>query len=72
MFLGKDYEGFFQKLVEFGPNDSSIIIDLKIIDDNLAEGVETFLGELVVNGPTQNFSVTMKIEILDDEGLSFV
>ena len=69
--LGNDYEGYFQKSVPFAPNSSSTI-EVKIIDDKLAEGVEIFFGELAVSGPTQNFSVMIKIEILDDEGLHFL
>ena len=44
-----------------------MFVEILIIDDNLTEGVETFSGELVVNGANQNFSTVIEIEILDDE-----
>ncbi len=43
-------------------------VAITIIDDDLAEGVETFYGQLNVRSSTQNFSVRITIEILDDEG----
>ena len=66
MCVGKDYEKLtrhYLQIVDF------TTIAVVIIDDNLAEGVETFHGELSVRRPTQNFSVLITIEILDDEGL---
>lgn len=69
MCVGKDYEKLtrhYLQIVDF------TTIAIVIIDDNLAEGVETFHGELSVRGPTQNFSVLITIEILDDEGLLFL
>lgn len=71
MLLGSDYEGCFQKSVRLSPNSSSTI-EVKILNDKLAEGIEIFFGELAVSGPTQNFSVMIEIEILDDEGLCFL
>lgn len=43
-------------------------VAIVIIDDDLAEGVETFYGQLNIRSSTQNFSVLITIEILDDEG----
>ena len=62
-----DYEGVFQKSVQFEEGQHSMIVDISIINDNLAEGVETFSGKLVVTDPNQNFSTAIKIEIIDDE-----
>lgn len=45
-----DYEGEFQKSVQFEGGQGSAVVDIMIIDDNLAEGAETFSGELVVTG----------------------
>ena len=69
-YIGDDYEGVFQKSVKFVDGNDPTTIEIIIIDDDLAEGVETFYGELVVHSPTQNFSVIINIEILDDEGNS--
>ena len=71
LYIGDDYEGVFQKSVKFddGLNDSTTF-EIIILDDDLAEGVETFYGELEVHSPTQNFSIMINIEILDDEGNS--
>ena len=66
---GLDYQGFFKKPVYFGGNDSTII-EVPIIDDELAEGRESFYGELTVSGPTQNFTATVNISVLDDEGIA--
>lgn len=67
LFQGVDYEGVLQKAVQFEEGRDSATVDIMIIDDSLAEGVETFSGKLVVSGPTQNFSTMIMIEILDDE-----
>ena len=45
-----------------------VTVAIVIIDDDLAEGVETFYGQLNVKSSTQNFSVQITIEILDDDG----
>ena len=68
MFVDKDYRGVAEnslQIVDF------TTISIPIVDDDLAEGVETFFGELVVRSSTQNFSVIIAIEILDDEGLLY-
>ena len=62
-----DYEGVFQESVQFEEGQHSMIVDISIINDNLAEGVETFSGKLEVTGPNQNFSTAIKIEIIDDQ-----
>ena len=53
--------------MHFLEGSNSAIVEIVIFDDDLAEGVETFSGELVVTGPTQNFSTEIIIEIIDDE-----
>ena len=65
MCVGKDYEKLtrhYLQIVDF------TTIAIVIIDDDLAEGVETFYGQLNIRSSTQNFSVLITIEILDDEG----
>ena len=49
----------------------STTIDITILDDDLAEGVETFMGELVVSGPV-NLITTIIVEILDNEGKNVI
>ena len=55
--------------MDFGGNDSTII-EVPINEDELAEGEELFYGELTVNGPTETFTATIYISILDNEGSS--
>lgn len=55
------------KVVNFEGNDS-IIMEIMIYDDDLAEGLEVFVGVLEVNSPFQTYSDKIKIEIIDDEG----
>ena len=65
LYAGKDYDKLVKtslQIVDF------TTIAINIIDDDLAEGVETFYGQLNVRSSTQNFSVRITIEILDDEG----
>lgn len=62
-----DYEGVFQKHVQFEGGQSFAVIDILILDDNLTEGAETFSGELVVTGPNQTVPPMIEIEILDDD-----
>lgn len=63
--VGIDYKRVLKKTLQVVDFTTVVIA---IIDDELAEGVETFFGELVVTSSTQNFSVLITIEILDDEG----
>ena len=65
LHAGKDYDKLVKtslQIVDF------TTVAITIIDDDLAEGVETFYGQLYVRSSTQNFSVRITIEILDDEG----
>ena len=65
LYADKDYDKLVKtslQIVDF------TTIAINIIDDDLAEGVETFYGLLNVRSSTQNFSVRITIEILDDEG----
>ena len=61
----KDYERLIKPSLQIVDFTTVAIV---IIDDDLAEGVETFYGQLNIRSSTQNFSVLITIEILDDEG----
>ena len=68
MLQGVDYVGVFQLGVKFIGNSITTTLEISIIDDDLAEGVETFIGKLVVSSPSGNFSTEITIEIIDNEG----
>ena len=58
--------------MQFLEGSDSAIVEIVIFDDDLAEGVETFTGELVVTGHTQNFSTEIIVEIIDDERMLII
>ena len=68
MCAGDDYEGVFETPVLIADGSYSGTIRLVIIDDELAEGVETLSVELVATSPLQNISISTNIEIVDNEG----
>lgn len=51
-------------------NQSTAVISIPIVNDNVAEGLETFGGMLEVVSQTQNLSFVsiIHIEIIDNEG----
>ena len=63
--VDEDYERLIKPSLQIVDFTTVAIV---IIDDDLAEGVETFYGQLNIRSSTQNFSVLITIEILDDEG----
>lgn len=69
---GADYDGPEQVNFVFNPGETKKIITLSIIDDELAEGDETFEAKV----STDNVRIEVKnetatITIVDDEGASF-
>ena len=66
---GKDYEQISIQLSLVG-NQSTAVINIPIINDDLAEGLEIIGGMLqVVSPPSSLSSVSIiHIEIIDDEG----
>ena len=70
MIEGKDYEQISTQLSLAG-NLSTAVINIPIINDDLAEGLEIIGGMLqVVSPPSSLSSVSIiRIEIIDDEGI---
>ena len=52
----------------FTDEDNFTSFEVVIIDDTLAEGAEFLSGELAVASSVQNLSISVTIEILDNEG----
>ena len=70
LLKGKDYEQISTQLSLAG-NQSIAVINIPIINDDLAEGLEIIGGMLqVVSQPSSLSSVVnINIEIIDDEGI---
>ena len=66
---GEDYE-YTSREVSLVGNQSIAIVNIPIINDDLAEGAETFGGVLEVTSQSLNLSSvsTIQIEIIDNEG----
>ena len=66
---GEDYE-YTSREVSLIGNQSIAVVSIPIINDDLAEGAETFGGVLEVTSQSLNLSSvsTIQIEIIDDEG----
>ena len=70
---GEDYIQVSERILIAGNQTTDI--NILIINDDLAEGVESIGGMLQVLSPQSNASSTITIEIIDDEGtrpLNFV
>ena len=69
MHTGEDYLALSLQIPVTG-NQSTAVLSIRIVDDHLAEGLETFGGMLEVVSQEQNLSFvsTIHIEIVDDEG----
>ena len=69
MNTGEDYLELVMQIPIIG-NQSTALISIPIVNDNLAEGLETFGGMLEVVSQSQNLSFIsiIHIEIIDDEG----
>ena len=69
MHTGEDYLTLSLQIPVTG-NQSTAMLSIMIVDDHLAEGLETFGGMLEVVSQEQNLSFVsiIHIEILDDEG----
>lgn len=63
---GEDYTQISEQILIAG--NQTAVINIPIINDNLAEGVEVIGGILQVLSPQSNISSTITIEIIDDEG----
>ena len=74
IILGVDYEGFHQieRGVHFYEGNVSTTIEIAILNDDLAEGVEMFIGEIVAMYPSDNFTANITVEIVDDEGTNTI
>ena len=70
MIEGKDYEQISTQLSLAG-NLSTAVINIPIINDDLAEGLEIIDGMLQVISPPSSLSSVsiIHIEIIDDEGI---
>lgn len=68
--LGKDYEQI-SKLLSISGNDTSTIISIPVLNDDLAEGLEIIGGKLEIISPPNNSTPSfISIEIIDNEGLN--
>ena len=69
MHTGEDYLALSLQIPVTG-NQSTAVLSIRIVDDHLAEGLETFGGMLEVVSQEQNLSFVsiIHIEIVDDEG----
>ena len=68
--LGADFEAVSMP-IDLTGNRSTAVISIPIVNDNLAEGYETFGGKLEVMSQSLNlsyFESEIRIEIVDDEG----
>lgn len=67
---GEDYEEISLP-ISFSDNQSTVLISIPILDDMLAEGLETVGGILEVVSQSLNVSSVSRIEIqiLDNEGM---
>ena len=67
--LGKDYKQISEQISITG-NQTNVTINIPIMNDFLAEGLETIGGRLEIISPTNISSAsTITIEIIDDEGI---
>jgi hypothetical protein len=69
LYIGEDYSALSLQIPVTG-NQSTAVLSIPIVNDHLAEGLETFGGMLEVVSQVQNLSFVsiIHVEIVDNEG----
>ena len=65
--VGLDFVGINHQVVKFSPNQELITIVIQLIDDELVEGTENFMGILEVINAQGHMDLTIPVLISDNE-----